>query len=718
MLKKWSIKAKLLITAWLSRSSSKGKKARNTEYLTHDVKQNWTHSILFKMVTIFLLLIIIPITTITVIATSNASSYLKRSAEESVASATMQTSQYFVSYVEKAQDISKQIFTSTKIQEFAALDRKGDSDPMDLLKARNDASAIVSDIQNSSKSLKVNILLNTGTVLGTLVKPEDMNRIFETSWYKKLKEAKGKAILLDNLDGLKDTGSYGTSSNKAFSLARIYKSTALNAELGVEFVEISYDSIIDILSDMKVGKNETTFLITPEGRVLSEKGPEEEKNLENSQYIKEYKEHALNSKTGLFYSRDNKYLIAFNQSPDLGLTALTTVPTSVILAGAHQIRNISVVIGLLFILFGTAAGFLFSLGMSKALKSIMDVMSGAEGGDLTVSLRMSRKDEFGSLVLSFNQMIHKIRQLLQQNYRAAEEVADSSSKVADISSEHYRVTTEITRAIVEVASGASSQASEIESSVRNVTQLAERITKAVEKTSVMEIDSTMMKKISDEGLMAIETLNMNTAQTNEITASVVQEIAKLNGYVKSINVITNVLRSISDQTNLLSLNATIEAARAGEYGKGFAVVADEIRKLAEKSNEQTREIQKHIENIFKQAQVSMDLVTKAEVSIHEQSKTVATTAKAFNRISETTAGLVGNIACVGDMIKEMDAYKEGVLASMENISAVSEEVSASTQEVSASTEEQLASFEQLNNMAKNLNELAMNLISQMEEFTI
>jgi methyl-accepting chemotaxis protein len=227
-----------------------------------------------------------------------------------------------------------------------------------------------------------------------------------------------------------------------------------------------------------------------------------------------------------------------------------------------------------------------------------------------------------------------------------------------------------------------------------------------------------MKEVSVVGLSTVENLNRKAAQTNEITSDVVKEIGQLNQYVKNINVITQVLSSIADQTNLLALNAAIEAARAGEAGKGFAVVADEIRKLAEQSNNHTKDIQKHIGDIFKQAQHSTELVHKAETSIREQSEMVTQTADAFSRINSTTEVLTRNIGEVGKMITDMDAYKEKVLTSMESISAVSEQVSASTQEVSASTQEQLASIEQLDDMAKKLNELAQNLISQMKRFTV
>jgi methyl-accepting chemotaxis protein len=176
-------------------------------------------------------------------------------------------------------------------------------------------------------------------------------------------------------------------------------------------------------------------------------------------------------------------------------------------------------------------------------------------------------------------MIANIRELVRQSRDAAENVAESSRIMSSISARSSMVSTDIANAMSEVAQGASNQAAEVESSVESVKQLAERITQTVERTRSMEADSQIMKKLSEDGIEAIRDLNIKTEQTNNIAANVVVKITELSQYVKNIDKITIILRSIADQTNLLSLNAEIEAARAGEAGTGFAVVADEIRKL-------------------------------------------------------------------------------------------------------------------------------------------
>lgn len=672
-----------------------------------------TRSILSKMVAVFLLLIIIPVSTIGFIATRTASENLKKSAEDSVKASTQQTSNYFDVFLNKAQDLSMQVLANTVIQDFYRKNNENTT-PYDRLLLQNNATASFGSLNNSASGMDIKILFESGVTMGANSAPDDMEKVRAAEWYKKVKEANGKTVWIDYSEAMK----FANRSKYALSLVRALRDANTAANIGVVMVDVGYEPIKDILSSISLGMEDTTYMLTNEGIILSAEGADAAEGLAQRQFVKDVLKYSADKPADFFYTKDNgrELLVSYSKSSDTGMTIITIVPKSVIMAGSSEIFNTTIITGIIFVLFAGAIGFIFSLSMTIAMKSIMGAMSKAEEGDLSVIVSMKRRDEIGKLVGSFNKMMDKIRELVMQNKQGAEKVAASSEKMATISSESSRISNEIAHAIVEVATGSSNQATEIETSVKNVSQLADRITKAVEKTIVMEEESETMQSLSDFGSTTIESLNNKASQTNEITLNVVKEINQLNQYVKNINVITNVLRSIADQTNLLALNAAIEAARAGDAGKGFAVVADEIRKLAEQSNSHTREIQKHIENVFKQAQSSTNLVGEAETSIKEQSEMVSHTAEVFSRINTTIAAHVENIKELGNMINDMDSFKEMVLSSMENISAVSEEVSASTQEVSASTQEQLASVEQLDDMAKQLNELAGNLLAQMERF--
>jgi methyl-accepting chemotaxis protein len=677
-----------------------------------------TKSILSKMVLMFLLLIIIPVSIIGFIATNTASKSLRESTEASVSGTTLQTSNYFDAFLAKAKDDSNQLVANSIIQDYSAICTSTSGDDFDTqkVKAKKDATSVLTSINSSSQDINTKMLFNTGDTIGDINAPSDMDKVWETEWYKKVLAEDGKPIWVnygEAMDGI-------INKSYALSLVSLFKDSNSGEISGLIFVDVNYKKITDVLGNINLGKKDASYLITQEGKVLSGKGQSEEKALAQRQFVKDVLERSKTKTADSFHTMDDKkdYLVSYNKSQETGIIVVMTIPNEEILAGANKIMWTTIWTGIIFVLIAGVIGFIFSLGMTLALKKIMGVMAKAENGDLTVNLKMRRKDEFGRLVISFNDMLDNIKELVKDNKIAAEEVVASSDKMTRISSQSSHISNEIAHAIMEVASGSANQASEVEVGVKNVSQLANKISLAVEKTHAMEVDSESMMELSKYGLTTIESLNIKTALTNEITTSVVNEISQLNQYVKNINVITQVLRSIADRTNLLALNAAIEAARAGDAGKGFAVVANEIRKLAEQSNNHTREIQKHIEDVFRQAQVSTQLVGKAETSIKEQSEMVAQTAKAFSRINATTGALAENINKVGNIITDMDSNKEMVMSSMENISAVSEQTSASAQEVSASTQQQLASIEQLDDMSKKLSELAANLIRQMEKFTV
>jgi len=670
-------------------------------------------SILSKMVAMFLALIVLPLSVIGYASTKTASKNLIQSVKDSVRGASYQASNNLDTFLDKALNISMQIISNDNI---AALCKALNSDDSsERLTAQRGATKALASIDTAPSEMNSKVIFNSGYVLGKLAPPDKMETVFETDWYKQVLEANGAACWIDDYsEGMKVTTDY------AFSIIRLYRTKAVGAPDGFLIVDINYEPITKILKNINLGKGESSYLLTPGGKIITENGVYEKEDYSNREFINEVRTRVSGKPSDLFNIHENgvNYLVSYYKSEKTGMTVITTVPYSAITAGARQILLTTIIIGILFAIIAVAIGFLFSLKMTNSLKTIMSAMSKAENGDLTVSVSMNRVDEIGSLSGSFNEMLKHIRQLVIQSTKAAEEVVAASKKMATISSQSANISSEIAQAIVEVASGSATQAAEVESSVKNVSALADRISLAVERTKAMESDSDYMRELSDIGINTIETLNRKATETDEITSKAVTEIAQLNEYVKNINVITRVLRSIADQTNLLALNAAIEAARAGEAGKGFAVVADEIRKLAEQSNNHTRNIQKHIEDIFRQTQTSTSLVQEAETSIREQSRMVGQTAEAFARINSTTLALNEKINNVVNMINEMDSFKENVINSMQSISSVSQQVSASTEEVSASIEEQLASVEQLDEMANKLNGLATALIEQMQKFTI
>ena len=677
-----------------------------------------TQSILAKMVLVFLLLILIPVLVIGYISTSTASSSLIKKTEDSVKMSTLQTSNYFDLYLDKIKGMRLQLITNSEVSKYYDSAAKNDLyQKIAAQKALDTFTMGITVADSSISSIGVELLLGDGQIGNSSLKL-DIKKVKLTDWYKKLSSdmVGAGAMWVSNFKDLISSNSFPSDITNNASIATTYVSNYNNSSenVGLYLINLNYEIFTKNL------KKDFTYLITSDGKVITSSGESEPLETQNKPFIKKVLESQKTNVENTFYFNDNNvnYLVSYLKSESTGWTSVTIMPKSEITSGADIIRNRTILIGVILGILAMIFGFIFAFRMTKNMKRLMDTMESAKNGDLTVSLCIKSKDEIGRLANTFNEMIYKIKILVEESKDAALKVGQSAESMATISRESSRASTEVAKTIEDVAAGASSQAISAESSVKNVSQLAEKINVAVTGTIKMGISSNEVKELTSNGIKTVEELNSKAHETNQITANVVLGISELNQYVKNINKITMILKGIANQTNLLALNAAIEAARAGESGKGFAVVADEVRKLAEQSNNFTKDIQDLVGKILKQAQNSTDLVQKADTSIKEQSRMVNLTAEVFSKINVSTNELGENINQMADVISDMDTYKEKVMQDIKDMSLISENTAASTEEVSATTEEQLASIIELDEMTNNLNGLALKLLSAFEKFTI
>lgn len=675
-----------------------------------------TGSIRFKLIVCFMVPVLL-IIVLGISAYTESSKAIIQNFTDATVTSVEKTSEYFNLILENVEDKSVSLMVDPQISAYYG--GKYSNNILENGNAYKTARSVAATVATSDRYIEnIFTIPNTGkpiTTYGMFDHNIDFYTDFSETEEAKLIDANENTSLWRGYHTFLDEKLDIPKDKYAITLAKPLLNVTSKA-IGYLYIDVSMNAITDSLKTLELPKNSHIAFISQDGREITPDGEATEPVFTT---IKEF--HNVQSSTAncehfeITYNEE-KYEFINAKVGSSGAVVCAMIPSSYLLKQANAIKHLTLILVVVATILAVAIGVTLAYGFGKTIKEMIKTLSMAADGDLTASVKHIRKDEFGILSKSINNMIASLNEIINKATKVSQTVVHSTKNVSENSGILLESLKNISIAINEIQQGNVQQAGDTEQCLKLTDELANQINMVHENSMAIEQISETTKNVVKDGIREIDQLTNVTNQNVTVINNTIKDIEKLEKESRAITDIIAVINGIAEQTNLLSLNASIEAARAGDAGKGFSVVANEIRELSNRSVLAAKEIEKIIENIVVRTRSTVNTVRQAE-DISETTKTrLNNVVMLFHNINIHVDDLTNKMEHITESIGEINRSKADTLNSIQSISAVAEETTAASEEVDATAQQQLEIVSKLNDAAQVLNQDVAELKKAIEIF--
>lgn len=241
-------------------------------------------------------------------------------------------------------------------------------------------------------------------------------------WYKEASADPSEIHLYSSPIGRNLASSLNYNTDDFISICKAIQDPITKRCIGVFLIDIKMDSIKKTIQDIKLGTTGFVYLVDSDGNIIFSP---------INKIAYRIKSQWLLGKSSLVVKTINshKYQIIFSESDYTRWKTVAVSSLDETLSDVITLRYYSLIISVLTALLAIILALFFTGSISRPINNLKTLMKSAEDGNLNVKFESISNDEIGQLGQGFNNMIFKIKKLLDLIYMEQKSKREAELKI-------------------------------------------------------------------------------------------------------------------------------------------------------------------------------------------------------------------------------------------------------------------------------------------------
>ncbi len=238
--------------------------------------------------------------------------------------------------------------------------------------------------------------------------------IEDMAWYKQALDSPSNSIFQSLVGPASATGYENDTSRSFMAYHRVLRTIVTRQPQAILSFYFNKSAVDDILKDVPFNEGQHLLFLSPDDELFYADDLDYYSEVKSAGYI----ERLPPAPTGrvAWGQGDRKDLVVYNAG-EMGWKLIKPVPYKQIYEAATTTRNLSFMIGLMFLLLSVVLVTFTSNAITRPLKKLSHQMSRFSSGDFDAEAKVQGRDEIAYLSRHFNQMVKRTNDLINERYK-------------------------------------------------------------------------------------------------------------------------------------------------------------------------------------------------------------------------------------------------------------------------------------------------------------